>query len=181
VAKALPHKHLQQLGSPMTTENAIKKRATALIHAAQTSKKTLCTAESCTGGWIGKALTDVPGSSSVFIGGMISYANEAKIKLLGIPPEIIEFYGAVSEPVARAMAQQARETLDTDIAVSVTGIAGPSGGSSEKPVGTIWFGVSTPSGTQTYKKTFEDKGREYIRIQTVLAALRFCQEILDEN
>ena len=102
---------------------------------------TLALAESCTGGGIAAMLTDVPGSSSFFLLGAVAYANSAKTTLLGVDPDILEEHGAVSEAVARAMARGARERAGSDLALSVTGVAGPGGGSEDKPVGTVWFGV----------------------------------------
>ncbi|HEX8289749.1 MAG TPA: competence/damage-inducible protein A [Pyrinomonadaceae bacterium] len=115
------------------------------------SGKTLAVAESCTGGLIGERLTDVAGSSKYFIEGVIAYANEAKIRTLGVAPEIIERHGAVSSETAEAMAKGMRERAQTDYAVSVTGIAGPSGGSDEKPVGTVFIGFSDESQTKSLK------------------------------
>src|SRR5690606_4723346 len=97
-------------------------------------KLTVATAESCTGGMIGERLTRTPGSSQYFLGGVVSYSNEAKSTFLGVPPELIQSHGAVSAPVAEAMASGAKERFGSDYAVSVTGIAGPDGGSKEKPV-----------------------------------------------
>ena len=102
---------------------------------------TVVTAESCTGGLVGAMLTDVPGSSDVYLGGWITYANAMKSGQLGIPTAIIEQYGAVSQPVARAMARGAIERSGADLSVAVTGIAGPGGGSPDKPIGTVWFAV----------------------------------------
>ncbi len=101
----------------------------------------LCTAESCTAGGLGATITAVPGSSAVFDGGVISYANAVKIGLLGVDPQVLETHGAVSEPVARAMAEGARKATGSDLSVSITGIAGPDGGSAEKPVGTVHIDV----------------------------------------
>ena len=103
----------------------------------------LATAESCTGGLIGHHLTNVAGSSDYYLGGVIAYANGAKVRLLGVQQETLEKYGAVSEETAIEMARGARLRLSADIGLSVTGIAGPSGGSPEKPVGTVWIGLST--------------------------------------
>ncbi len=155
-------------------------KAQQLIKTAIAQGKTIATAESCTGGGVGKALTAIPGSSSVYAGGLITYANTVKTSLLGIPPDIISFYGAVSEPTARAMAQQMREMLDVHMAVSVTGIAGPGGGSADKPVGTVWFGLSTPQETHTYKKEFGDIGRGKVRKESVRFALDLLQACLAE-
>lgn len=100
------------------------------------------TAESCTGGLIGGTLTGVAGSSDWFVGGVISYSNEAKIRLLGVEPSVLAEHGAVSEPVVRQMALGACRALEAAVAVSVSGIAGPDGGTPEKPVGTVWFGFA---------------------------------------
>ena len=108
----------------------------------------LATAESCTGGLIGSRITDIPGSSAYFVGGIVAYAYEAKVRLLGVPWSVLEAHGAVSEPVVRLMAEGARRALTADVAVAVSGIAGPGGGSATKPVGTTWIALSTPTGTQ---------------------------------
>lgn len=112
------------------------------------------TAESCTGGGIAAAITDVPGSSEVFLGGVVSYANSVKEEVLGVSPDTLARFGAVSSECASEMADGARRLLKADIAVSVTGIAGPGGGSDEKPVGLVWFGLSSPAGTRTEKAIF---------------------------
>ncbi len=139
--------------------------------------KTLATAESCTGGGIGSALTAVPGSSAVYKGGIISYTNEVKEKLLGVPAEMLEAYGAVSEPVAQAMAVGARKALQTDIAVSVTGLAGPGCDEYSNPVGTVFIGYADAN--KSYAKEFHFSGdREAVRNQAICAAL---QIILAEN
>ncbi len=104
----------------------------------------LAVAESCTGGLIGHRLTQVPGSSAYFLGGVIAYSNSAKIGLLGVQPETLERHGAVSEPVALEMARGARRALGAEVAVAVTGIAGPGGASPGKPVGLTWLAVVTP-------------------------------------
>ena len=100
----------------------------------------LVTAESCTGGWVAKACTDLPGSSRWYRGGVVVYADDLKVALLGVRPEAIAANGAVSEAVVREMAAGALQRLGGDVAVAVTGIAGPDGGSADKPVGTVWFG-----------------------------------------
>ena len=117
-------------------------------------KKTLCTSESCTGGNIAHLITCVPGSSDYFVGSVIAYSNSVKIQLLGIDERIIEKEGAVSEPVIRAMAEGAKRILKTDYCVATSGIAGPGGGTPEKPVGTIWIAVASGSGTVAEKHTF---------------------------
>lgn len=136
----------------------------------------LSTAESCTGGLISGALTSVAGSSSVVEGGIVSYSNDVKNKVLGVSASDLRTFGAVSEPVALQMADGSRRVLGTDIAVSVTGIAGPGGGSKEKPVGTVWFGVSSARGARAECCRF-DGDRGLVREQTVNHAL---QMLLDE-
>lgn len=139
--------------------------------------KTLATAESCTGGGIGAALTAISGSSAVYKGGIISYTNEIKENLLGVPAEVLEKYGAVSEPVAQAMAEGARSRLQTDIAVSVTGLAGPGGDEYGNPVGTVFIGYADDS--RSYAKEYHFSGdRETVRQQAIQMAL--CA-VLDNN
>ena len=133
--------------------------------------KTLVTAESLTGGGIGSALTSVSGSSAVYKGGIISYTNEVKHRILGVPQEILEQYGAVSEPVARAMAEGARKLLEADVAVSVTGLAGPGGDEFGNPVGTVFIGYSDCSLTEVKHCLFTGD-RESIRKQTAEEALK---------
>jgi nicotinamide-nucleotide amidase len=116
-------------------------------------KKTLCTAESCTGGNIAHMITSVPGSSDYFKGSVVAYANSIKTELLGIDEKVIEKHGAVSEPVVTAMAEAARRLLKADFAVATSGIAGPNGGTEEKPVGTLWTAVASESGTIAEKQT----------------------------
>ena len=107
----------------------------------------LATAESCTGGLIGSRITDIPGSSAYFAGGVMAYAYDAKVRLLGVPWAVLEAHGAVSEPVVRLMAAGAKRALAADVAIAVSGVAGPGGGTREKPVGTTWIAISTPEGT----------------------------------
>lgn len=130
----------------------------------------IATAESCTGGMLAGRLTDVPGSSDYVVGGIIAYSNSVKVRDLGVPAELIEAHGAVSEQVALAMAAHVRERLDADVGVAVTGIAGPGGGSPAKPVGTVWVAVATAS--DTIARPFQFPGdRDAIRRHATAAAL----------
>ena len=129
------------------------------------------TAESCTGGMIAAACTDLAGSSTWFERGFVSYSNAAKTELLGVPEALVEQHGAVSEAVARAMAQGALTHSHAQVAVAVTGVAGPTGGSVAKPVGTVWFGFATPAGVVSEMRRF-DGDRAAVRTATVDHALR---------
>ena len=132
--------------------------------------RTLVTAESCTGGGIGAALTSVPGSSAVYKGGIISYTNEVKTEQLGVERTLLDSAGAVSAAVAEAMAAGARQRLSADIAVSVTGLAGPDGDDFGNPVGTVFVGFS--NSMKTFSKEYHFTGdREEVRKQTIMAAL----------
>ena len=137
--------------------------------------RTLATAESCTGGGIGDALTAVPGASNVYKGGVISYCNEIKEKMLDVPSEILDKYGAVSASVAEAMARGARVTLGTDIAVSVTGLAGPSGDEFGNPVGTVYIGYADKNTSLSRHFVFEGD-RDAVREQAVVSALKLILE-----
>ena len=130
----------------------------------------LATAESCTGGLIAAACTDLAGSSDWFERGFVTYSNAAKTELLGVPAHVIRQHGAVSEPVARAMARGAIAHARAHVAVAVTGVAGPGGGSADKPVGTVWFGWHLPGFTETECRHF-DGDRAAVRAQTVAHAL----------
>lgn len=138
--------------------------------------KTLVTAESCTGGGIGAALTSVPGASNVYKGGIISYTNWVKHNLLNVDDKLLEAYGAVSAPVAESMAVGARMALDADVAVSVTGLAGPGGDDFGNPVGTVFLGYS--DGNVSFSREYHFPGsREEIREAAVNAALRLILEM----
>jgi nicotinamide-nucleotide amidase len=126
----------------------------AVIRLFTESGLTISTAESCTGGVLSSRLTDVPGSSAVFMGGVVSYTNEAKTDLVAVPAELFSSVGAVSPDVAEAMARGARERFGTDFAVGITGIAGPDGGTPEKPVGLVYIGVAGPGGVRVEKNLF---------------------------
>lgn len=137
----------------------------------------LSTAESCTGGLISGALTSVPGGSAVIEGGVVSYSNDVKRAVLGVSERNLELHGAVSEPVALQMAEGSRRTLSTDLAVSVTGVAGPGGGSKEKPVGTVWFGIASKRGSRAECCHFEGD-RALVREKTVVHALEMMRDEL---
>lgn len=134
---------------------------------------TISTAESCTGGLIAKLITDVPGASDIFKGSVVAYDNSIKEKLLKVPAKTIEQYGAVSPETVQAMAKGARELLETDIAVAVSGIAGPGGGSEEKPTGTVCFAIAFPDEIKTAAECFSG-GREAVRTAAADFAVKFC-------
>jgi nicotinamide-nucleotide amidase len=138
---------------------------------------TLATAESCTGGLVAARLTSVPGSSSVVMGGVVAYANGVKERELGVPAALLETHGAVSAEVAEAMAHGARERLGVDVAVSVTGIAGPDGGTPEKPVGLVYLHVETPDGGRGREFSFPGD-RASIRARSVVGALHLVRRLL---
>lgn len=138
--------------------------------------KTLATAESCTGGGIGAALTAVPGASKVYVGGVISYTNDVKNRVLGVDQEVLDKYGAVSAPVAGAMASGVRKLMQADVAVSVTGLAGPGGDTFGNPVGTVCIGYADKR--QRLAKQFHFYGdRDEIREQSIRAALELVLEV----
>lgn len=162
----------------MADDRDIRDLAAELVSTLTAAGKTLSTAESCTGGWIAKAITDIPGSSAVFAYGMVSYSNAAKESLLGVPRQSLVDHGAVSEKVIIAMAEGAVRLSGADISVAVSGVAGPDGGSVEKPVGTVWFGWTIRSGealvTDAECRVFHGN-RDAVRRQTVLHALQGIQ------
>jgi len=152
--------------------------ATALLEACRRKGLMLATAESCTGGLIAAILTEVPGSSDVVERGFVTYSNEAKTAMLGVPTETIESHGAVSEAVARAMAEGALAHSRADIAVAVTGVAGPGGGTPEKPVGLVHFGATARGGeTERRECRFGDIGRRQIRLASVAEAFAMLRKI----
>lgn len=159
----------------MPEDQTIHELSTGVVHELSAAGKAVSTAESCTGGWIAKALTDVSGSSSCFAYGIVSYSNGAKESMLGVQNETLVKNGAVSEPTVREMAEGALRLSGADISVAVSGVAGPDGGSDEKPVGTVWFAWSLrgPKGitTETDLQHFEGD-RTSVRMQTVIHGLR---------
>lgn len=159
----------------MVEDVGIRALAESLVVTLSEGGKTVSTAESCTGGWIAKAITDIPGSSAAFAYGIVSYSNGAKKSLLGVKTPTLEDNGAVSEAVVTEMATGVLQLSGADIAVAVSGIAGPDGGSDDKPVGTTWFGwavrgpakVSADCESQCF-----DGNRDEVRVQAVAHALR---------
>jgi nicotinamide-nucleotide amidase len=149
----------------------VNQKAALVIERAKQAQRTVATAESCTGGMIAAALTDIAGASAVFGYGFVSYANEAKATMLGVSPALIARDGAVSETVARAMAEGALARATADLAVAVTGIAGPEGGTVEKPVGTVWFGVARKDGVTLAERRVFAGNRAAVRRATVDHAL----------
>ncbi len=155
---------------------AILNEAEALLALMRLGGLRMATAESCTGGLIAAALTHVPGSSDVVDRGFVTYSNEAKTEMLGVPTELIAAHGAVSQPVAAAMAEGAATRSNADVAVAVTGVAGPGGGSAEKPVGLVWFGCQRRgSGVRTEHRIFPGD-RAAVREATVAFAFELIRE-----
>jgi nicotinamide-nucleotide amidase len=141
---------------------------------------TLATAESCTGGMVAERLTSIPGSSDAFVGAVVAYADEVKARELGVPQEVLERYGAVSAETATAMAAGARERLGADVAVAVTGIAGPGGGSDEKPVGLVFLHADGPDGSRNMDFVFPgDRGS--IRRRATVTALHLLRRLLQQS
>ena len=153
---------------------------TVAVQALQDRGLRLSLAESCTGGMIAKMITEVPGSSRVFTHGFVTYANEAKKELLGVRERVLKHLGAVSDLTALQMCRGAREASGADYALSVTGIAGPGGGSEKKPVGLVYVGLATPQGVRC-KKLQLSGSREKIRTQTAMNALWMLLEELRKN
>ena len=163
----------------MADHEAIKELANALVLELSSASKAVATAESCSGGWVAKAITDIPGSSEVFHYGIVSYSNGAKESLLGVQIDTLEQHGAVSEAVVAEMAEGALHLSGADIAVAVSGVAGPGGGSEDKPVGMVYFAWSVRDGAKinstTSCKNF-DGDRDLVRELTVAHALQGVRE-----
>jgi nicotinamide-nucleotide amidase len=150
---------------------------TVIVRLLTEHKATLALAESCTGGCIANRLTNVPGASAILLAGLVTYSNAAKQKFLGVHAETLDRHGAVSEPVAREMAEGARQQTQADYALSVTGIAGPSGGTPEKPVGTVFIGLTGPSGTVA-ELQFNPYDRETFKQVTAQQALELLRRTI---
>ena len=158
----------------MNPEQLVQKLSAVLLDAG----RRVCTAESCTGGLIAKTLTDLAGSSDWFERGFVTYSNAAKSEMLEVPPTVIEDYGAVSEPVAAAMASGALRHSRADYAIAVTGVAGPGGGSADKPVGSVWIAVA--SSDQSITRLFQfDGDRAAVRAATLLSALEMMLDLIE--
>jgi nicotinamide-nucleotide amidase len=158
-------------------DDEITKLSTDVLENCRRKGWQLATAESCTGGLIGGALTDIAGSSDVFDRGFITYTNIAKNRVIGVKTDILREFGAVSEEVAREMALGALNTASVDIAVAVTGIAGPGGGSVGKPVGRVHLAVATKQGVVEHRKMdYGDPGRSEVRLATMKTALEMLNQ-----
>lgn len=161
---------------------AILSQSAKLLALARDRDLHIATAESCTGGLIAGALTAIPGSSDVFDRGAVVYANEAKIEMLGVPADLLRQHGAVSAEVARAMAEGALANSAADIAVSCTGIAGPGGGSAQKPVGLVYLAVARKTRqTRELECRFGELSRDEIRMRTVAAGLQLLLEATSDS
>jgi nicotinamide-nucleotide amidase len=159
----------------MSSQIELKRLAARVGRQLLASRRRLVTAESCTGGWVAKAITDIAGSSQWFEGGYVTYSNETKKRTLGVSAETLARHGAVSEQVAREMARGAIAASGADVAVAITGIAGPDGGSPDKPVGTVWFCWAMRHGKSlrlTTRKSRYRGDRAAVRSQSVATALR---------
>ncbi len=154
--------------------------AEALLERARGARVRIATAESCTGGLVAALLTEVAGSSDVVERGYVTYSNAAKAGAIGVPAELIAQHGAVSEPVARAMAEGALARSEAELAVAITGVAGPGGGSAEKPVGLVWFATAKAGeATLTHEALYGDLGRSEVRLAAVRTALGLLSARLD--
>jgi nicotinamide-nucleotide amidase len=156
----------------------IEDLARTVVETARKRSLRIATAESCTGGLVAGALTGVAGSSEVFDYGFVTYADAAKMKLLGVPETTIATCGAVSEETALSMAVGAMRAAKADLAVAITGIAGPGGGSADKPVGLVWFATATGDGVEVREERFGDIGREAVRLAAVRTALAMLAEAI---
>ena len=161
-------------------DEATLDEAASLLTAMQAKGLTLATAESCTGGLIAAALTSIPGSSATLLAGYVTYSNAAKTRLVGVAPALFASHGAVSEPVARQMAQGALADAGADIAVACTGVAGPSGGSPDKPVGLVYIGCARRGHETRVERHVFPGNRTAIRAATVTVAFAMIRAALEE-
>lgn len=164
---------------PVPTDDSLRELALTLGARLREARQMLVTAESCTGGWIAKTVTDIAGSSEWFDCGMVAYSYEAKQALLGVRPETLEHFGAVSRETVVEMVSGALVHSGASVAIAVTGIAGPGGGTAEKPVGTVWIAWKRRGGYPKAELFRFDGDRDAVRRQTVEAALRGLGSVLD--
>jgi nicotinamide-nucleotide amidase len=163
-------------------DDEVKKAATALLEICKQKKLTVATAESCTGGLLAAVLTDIPGSSTMVERGFVTYSNDAKQQMLGVPPMILERYGAVSKETAEAMVKGALAHAKVELAISITGIAGPTGAMPGKPIGLVHFAAASRSGRLVHHdRKFGDLGRSEVRRRSVLQALAMLQELAEKE
>jgi nicotinamide-nucleotide amidase len=156
-------------------------QAQALLDLCRAKKLKIAAAESCTGGLVAATLTDIAGSSDVFERGFVTYSNEAKVAMLGVPPTVLESHGAVSRETAEAMAAGALAHAPVDLAVSITGIAGPGGAVAGKPVGLVHFGGASRRGRRLHReRRYGDIGRAQVRHASVLEALAMLRELAEQ-
>jgi len=166
----------------MADHESIRKLAEALVSELAESGKAVATAESCTGGWVAKAITDIPGSSAVFGYGVVSYANGAKESILGVQNKSLEEHGSVSAEVVEEMAKGVLRLSGADIAVAISGVAGPDGGTKEKPTGMVWFGWAVRDGVKALVDTRCEQftgDRELVREASVAYALQGVRERIE--
>jgi len=159
--------------------NEINKQSQDLLKICKLNKIYLTTAESCTGGMIASSIVSINGSSSIFKSGIVTYSNESKADFLKIPLELININGAVSEAVAFKMAENVLSIMNSSLSIAVTGIAGPSGGSKDKPLGLVWIGIGTKKNILTKKYLFQGN-RLKVRQQTTLEALKLAYDVVND-
>ena len=159
--------------------NEINKQSQDLLKICKLKKIYLTTAESCTGGMIASSIVSINGSSSIFKSGIVTYSNESKAEFLKIPLELININGAVSEVVAFQMAENVLSIMNSSLSIAVTGIAGPSGGSKDKPLGLVWIGIGTKKNILTKKYLFQGN-RLKVRQQTTLEALKLAYDVVND-
>jgi nicotinamide-nucleotide amidase len=168
----------------MGNDDTIEELSAALVSDLLIAGKSVATAESCTGGWVAKSITDIAGSSGCFAYGIVSYSNGAKESILAVKPATLQQHGAVSEQTVTEMAAACMHLSGADLTVAVSGIAGPDGGSDDKPVGTVWFGWAVRRGGEVSAtaQMYTFKGdRRQVRLQSVIVALQGLRERLRTN